>query len=172
MYWACHPFYSPIFWWSHQPNHPFSVSSHQNVLYNSVAISILYPQSQLKYTAHLGDMNQKNWWFEFGDLVGDSNKKKWWVEWTAHLAEITEHTFDNLTAWSMKALSAFFQSVTEQCNWHTMYYLSVTLFICHVLTPSCSMQSNYVLKSMGIHILLINKVWTSLLNKVEIVKLC
>ena len=39
---ARHPFYTQIFWWSQQPNHQFqithfSVSSHQNVLYNSVA---------------------------------------------------------------------------------------------------------------------------------------
>ena len=38
-------FYSPILWWSHQPNHQFNllifaVACHQNVLYNSDAINI------------------------------------------------------------------------------------------------------------------------------------
>ena len=55
------------FWWSHQTNHKFqianfSVSSHQNVLYNSVAIPNLIWLSQ-NYIAHLGNLKQQNWWF-------------------------------------------------------------------------------------------------------------
>ena len=46
------------------------VSSHQIVLYNTVAISISNPQSHLNYTAHFGDMKQ-----EIGDLVGDFTNK-------------------------------------------------------------------------------------------------
>ena len=65
---------------SHQPNHRFqitnfAVSSQQNVLYNSVAINILNPQSQTNYTAHFGDLKQKKLWFEIGGLVGDFTKK-------------------------------------------------------------------------------------------------
>ena len=82
---ACRPFYSPIFWWSHQPNHYFfSVSSHQNVLYDSVAIADLKCISQLNYTTQFGNLKQKN-----GDLklvnwlVTSPNH--WWVEWTARL---------------------------------------------------------------------------------------
>ena len=45
------PFYTPIFWWSHQPNHQikitnFSVSCHRNVLYNSVVIADMKCLSQ------------------------------------------------------------------------------------------------------------------------------
>ena len=32
-------------------------------------------QSQLNYTALLGDLKQKNWWFEIGDLIGGFTKK-------------------------------------------------------------------------------------------------
>ena len=52
----------------------FSVSSHQNVLYSSVGISIFKCLSQLNYTAHFGDLKQKNW-FKIGDLVSDFTKK-------------------------------------------------------------------------------------------------
>ena len=45
------------------------------MLYNSVAINISNPQSQLNHTAHFDDLKQKNWWFEIGDLVGDFTKK-------------------------------------------------------------------------------------------------
>ena len=43
--WAHCPFYSPISWWSHLPNHQFqitgfSVSSRQNVMYTSVTINM------------------------------------------------------------------------------------------------------------------------------------
>ena len=74
------------FWWIHQPSHQFQiinffVSGHQNVMYNSVAINILYLQSQINYTAHFGDLNQKKmviwnlwlgWWLRqnIGDLNG------------------------------------------------------------------------------------------------------
>ena len=44
------------------------------MLYNSVAIYISNPQSQLNYTAHFSDLKQKYWGFEIGDLVGDFTK--------------------------------------------------------------------------------------------------
>ena len=81
-----------FFWWSHQPSHQFqitdfSVSSHQNVLYNSVAINISNPQSQLNYTAHFDDLKQKNWWFELVIWLVTS-PKNWWLEWTARLTSV------------------------------------------------------------------------------------
>ena len=39
----------------------FSVSSHQNVLYNSVTVNMSNPQSQLNHTAQFDDLKQKNW---------------------------------------------------------------------------------------------------------------
>ena len=55
-----------LFWWSHQPNQKiqitkFSILSNQNVLYNSVAINISNPELQMNYTAHFGDLKQKNY---------------------------------------------------------------------------------------------------------------
>ena len=44
----------------------FSVSSHQNVLYSSVAIMNMTCLSQMHHTAHFGDLShlrQRNWWF-------------------------------------------------------------------------------------------------------------
>ena len=59
--------------WFHITN--FTVSSDQNVLYNLVTIANLKYISQLNYTAHFGDLKQKNWRFKIGDVVCDFTKK-------------------------------------------------------------------------------------------------
>ena len=64
---------------------PFFLFQVTKMCYMSVAITDLKCISQLNYTTHFGDLKQKKWWFEIGDLVGDFTKKNWWVEWTARL---------------------------------------------------------------------------------------
>ena len=66
--WAVHSSHQ-FFWWSHQPNHQFQisiflcVSSHQNVLYNSVVIA------DLKYLSQLNYIYSTFWWLETAKLV-------------------------------------------------------------------------------------------------------
>ena len=73
----------------HQLNHQFqitnfSVSSHQNVLYNSVAILGIEMFIATELYSTFWWLETEDWWFEIGDLIGDYTKN-WWLEWSARL---------------------------------------------------------------------------------------
>ena len=52
--------------------------------------NISNPQSQMNYTAHFGDLQQKNWWFEIGDLVSDFIKiLVTWMDGAPNLSNIS-----------------------------------------------------------------------------------